>query len=71
MATEAALVPRGTRFDDELYERIVQSVAEGDELRTLGYGRPDKIISIDRAGIRVATLQPKAEALTRSWFQRG
>jgi hypothetical protein len=57
MTTDVALAPRGTQFDDKLYRRIVQSVAEGDELRTLAYGRPNKIISIDRAGIRVTTLQ--------------
>lgn len=63
MATDAAFTPRGTKFDDELYERIVQSVAQGDELRTLGYGRPNKIISIDRAGIRVATLQSEGRGI--------
>ena len=57
MTTDVALAPRGTQFDDDLYQRIMQSVEEGDELRTLGYVRPNKIISIDRDGIRVTTLQ--------------
>ena len=47
--------PRGTPLDDDLYERIVRSVAEGDELRTLSNQRSNLIISIDRDGIQVAT----------------
>jgi hypothetical protein len=57
MTTDVGPAPRGTKFDDDLYEKIVGSIAEGDELRTLGRGRPNKIFSIDRTGIRVTTLQ--------------
>ena len=55
MRADVNLAPRGTPLDDDLYERILRSVEEGDELRTLSDRRSNRIISIDRDGIQVTT----------------
>lgn len=73
------MTPRGTPFDEDLLERIKRVVQPGDELRTLTRQHPNKIISIERDGIRVSTVRstesgvgPKlvpAWMITRAWNQ--
>ena len=44
-------------FDDVLMGRIRAVVRSGDEIYTLTSKRPNRIVAIDRAGIRVETLR--------------
>ena len=42
-------------FDDELFGLITQAVCPGQVIKTLGKARPNRIVSIDREGLRVET----------------
>ena len=50
--------PRSTTsvdFDDGLFALITQAVCPGQVIKTLGKARPNRIVSIDRDGLRVET----------------
>lgn len=42
-------------FDDDLRERVERAVRPGKVIETLGIARPNRIVSIDRDGVRVET----------------
>ena len=48
---------RQRELDDSLLDRIRAVVAPGDEIYTLTSKRPNRIVSIDRAGIEVETIR--------------
>jgi hypothetical protein len=48
---------RRRELDDSLLDRIRAVVAPGDEIYTLTSKRPNRIVSIDRAGIEVETIR--------------
>jgi hypothetical protein len=50
-----AMIPKGTPFDDELFERIRLAVDAGDEIATLSTLKLNEIVSVDRDGIDVST----------------
>jgi hypothetical protein len=52
-------VARGTRFDDDLFERILRSVEPGEDIETLSRRETNQIVAIDRAGLLVATARSK------------
>lgn len=47
--------PANGRFDDELFELLTRAVCRGQVIKTLGKARPNRIVSIDREGLRVET----------------
>lgn len=49
------MIPRGTPFNDELYERIMLAVEPGDEIATLTSLKLNEIMRVDRDGIDVST----------------
>ena len=48
---------RRRELDDSLLDLIRAVVAPGDEIYTLTSKRPNRIVSIDRAGIEVETIR--------------
>lgn len=42
-------------FDEELLDRVERAVRPGQVINTLGIARPNRIVSIDRDGVLVAT----------------
>jgi hypothetical protein len=47
--------PASKLLDDDLLERVRAVVASSNEIATLGFDRPNKIVAVDRAGIEVET----------------
>ena len=47
------MIPRGTPFDDELYERVTLVIDAGDEIATLSSLKLNEIARVDRNGIDV------------------
>lgn len=45
----------GEEFDDDLFGLIAQAVCPGQVIKTLGKARPNRIVWIDRDGLRVET----------------
>lgn len=47
--------PTSSDFDDDVFSLINQAVCPGQVIKTLGKARPNRIVSIDRDGLRVET----------------